>query len=146
MVDDSVFKKGTFPISWAHIESPHSCWALPTVFPSDLECDLDLACFWNSQVENQVLEEGQQDFSVKSQIINLGFVSYMWSLSHLLCFILFCFTTFKSIKTKLSSWGTETQIVGQIWQADSNLLTTALKIPTLLSFSLSLFLCLLSWQ
>lgn len=49
-------------------------------------------CVSSPQVGTAALEETQQEFSVMSQITNLGFVGHIWSLSHALCFV--CFVLF----------------------------------------------------
>lgn len=90
-------------------------------------------CVSSPQVGTAALEDTQQEFSVMSQITNLGFVGHIWSLSHALCFVsfvLFCFVLqpFKNVQPRLSSWAIQEQARGQIWPAGSNLLMLAREV------------------
>lgn len=85
-------------------------------------------CFSSHQIGTAALEETQQEFSVMSQITNLGFVGHIWSLSHVLCFVCFVLQPFKNVQSRLSSWAIEEQARGQIWPAGSNLLMLAREV------------------
>ena len=94
-----------------------------------------------SGLRTTALEVGLQDFSEKSQVI-LDF-GHIWPLSHVpLCFCFWCFggfffslQPFKNVKSRLSSWAIQKQALGQIWPANSNLLTMVQEIPAWLPFS-----------